>query len=361
MLYHLLFGLADQFAPFNVFRYITFRTAGAVLTALLVSLLLGPFFVRLLRRLSVGQSIRDVAPESHQAKAGTPTMGGVLILFAVVVPTLLWARLDNPYVWLTLGVTVGFGAIGFADDLLAVRRRHNKGLSARTKTALSGLLSIAAGLVLLSLPEGFAFEPTLALPFFKRAIFDLGIFYIPFLVIVLFGSSSAVNLTDGLDGLAIGATLIAAGTYAIFTYIAGNSVVANYLQVPYIRGVGEVAIFCGALVGASMGFLWFNSHPAEVIMGDVGSLALGGAIGMVAVLSKQEIVLVLVGGLFVLEALSVIIQVTSFKLRGKRVFRMAPLHHHFELAGWSEPKIIVRFWILSIVFALISLSTLKLR
>ncbi len=361
MLYHLLFGLADRFAVFNVFRYITFRTAGAVLSALLLSLLLGPYFIRLLQRLSVGQSIRDVAPERHQAKAGTPTMGGLLILFAVVVPTLLWARLDNPYVWLAVGVTSGFGAIGFADDFLKVRRRHNKGLSARTKMALSALVSVVAGVALLNLPEAFSFAPTVALPFFKRAIFDLGLFYIPFLVVVLFGSSSAVNLTDGLDGLAIGATLIAAATYAIFTYIAGNSVVANYLQVPYIRGVGEVAIFCGALVGASMGFLWFNSHPAQMIMGDVGSLGLGGAIGMVAVLAKQEVLLVLVGGLFVVEALSVILQVASFKLRGKRIFRMAPLHHHFELAGWSEPKIIVRFWIVAIVFALVSLSTLKLR
>lgn len=361
MLYHLLFPLADKIALFNVFRYITFRTAGAVLTALVLSLVLGPYFIRLLRRLSVGQSIRDVAPESHQEKAGTPTMGGLLILFAVTVPTLLWARLDNPYVWLTLGVTLGFGAIGFADDYLKVLRRHNQGLSARAKFLCSALVAVGAGVVLLSLPEGFEFTPTVALPFFKRAIINLGLLYIPFLVVVLFGASSAVNLTDGLDGLAIGATLIAAATYAIFTYIAGNSVVASYLQVPYIRGVGEVAIFCGALVGASMGFLWFNSHPAEMIMGDVGSLALGGAIGMVAVLAKQEILLVVVGGLFVLEALSVIIQVTSFKLRGKRVFRMSPLHHHFELVGWSEPKIIVRFWILAIVFALVSLASLKLR
>ncbi len=361
MLYHLLFPLHERFAVFNVFRYITFRTAGAVVTAVLLALLLGPRFIRTLRRLSVGQNIRDVGPQSHQVKAGTPTMGGLLILFALIVPTLLWANLANPYVWIAVGVTVAFGGIGFADDLLKVRRRRNLGLTARAKFLAQVAVAAVAGATLMALPTGVPFSPTLAFPFFKELVIDLGILYVPFVVFVLVASSNTVNLTDGLDGLAIGATLIAAATYAVFTYVAGNRVVAQYLQVAYVPGVGEVTVFCGALVGASMGFLWFNSHPAEVFMGDVGSLALGGAIGIVAVLAKQELVLGLVGGLFVLEGLSVILQVASFKLRGKRIFRMAPLHHHFELAGWAEPKIIVRFWIVAVLFALTALSTLKLR
>ncbi len=362
MLYQLLLPLQEQIPLFNVIRYITFRAAAAAVTALILSLVLGPYFVRLLRRLSIGQNIRDVGPDRHQVKAGTPTMGGLLILMAVLVPTLLWADLRDPFVWIAVSVTAGFGLIGFIDDFLKVRRRENLGLSVRVKLLLQIVVGVAAGIALLSLPERYAFETTVALPFFKRAIYDLGVFYVPFVAVVLVGSSNAVNLTDGLDGLAIGATLVAAATYAIFTYVAGNSVLAGYLQVPYVRGVGEVTIFCAALVGASLGFLWFNSHPAEVFMGDVGSLAIGGAIGIVAVLSKQEIVLLLVGGLFVLEALSVILQVGFFKISGgRRMFRMAPLHHHFELCGWAEPKIIVRFWILAILFALLGLSTLKLR
>jgi phospho-N-acetylmuramoyl-pentapeptide-transferase len=361
MLYHLLVPLSEEFAILNVFSYITFRAAGGALTAVLFSLVLGPRFIRLLTRLSVGQAIRDVGPKSHQAKAGTPTMGGLLILFAVLTSTLLWANLANPYVWLAVLVTTGFGGIGFADDYIKVRKNRNLGLTAKVKFGLQVLVGVIASWAILSLPEAFPFELTVALPFFKRAVFSMGLLYAPFVVLVLVASSNTVNLTDGLDGLAIGAVLIAAATYAIFTYIAGNSVVASYLQVPYVRGAGEVTVFCASLVGASLGFLWFNCYPAQVFMGDVGSLAIGGAIGIVAVVSKQEIVLVLVGGLFVLEGLSVIAQVISFKTTGRRVLKMAPLHHHFELSGWAEPKIIVRFWILAIFFALLSLSTLKLR
>jgi phospho-N-acetylmuramoyl-pentapeptide-transferase len=358
MLYHLLFPLAERWAVFNVFRYITFRSAGAVMTAVLLSLLLGPGFIRTLRRLSVGQNIRELGPQAHQLKAGTPTMGGLLILLSVTVPTLLWARLDNPYVWIALLVTLGFGGVGFADDYLKVKRGRNLGLSARAKLLGQLVVAGAAGAALLLLPQ---FATTLTFPFFKGVELGLGLLYVPFVMLVLAGTSNGVNLTDGLDGLAIGATMIAAATYAVFTYVAGNAIAARYLNLSYTAGVGEVTVFCTALAGASLGFLWFNSHPAEVFMGDVGSLALGGAIGIVAVLCKQEIALIFVGGLFVLEALSVIVQVASFKLRGKRVLRMSPLHHHFELAGWAEPKVIVRFWILALLFALLGLSTLKLR
>jgi phospho-N-acetylmuramoyl-pentapeptide-transferase len=358
MLYHLLYPLRDEVALFNVFRYITFRSAGAIFTALLLSLVLGPAFIRTLRRLSVGQNIRDVGPQAHQVKAGTPTMGGLLILTSVVVPTLLWARLDNVYTWLVVFVSLAFGGIGFVDDYRKVTRKRNLGLTARGKILLQIVAAGAVGLVLWKLP---AFDSQLTFPFFKRVSLDLGLFYIPFVVLVLVGASNAVNLTDGLDGLATGSMMVAATTYAMFTYVAGNRVIAEYLQVSYVPGVGEVTVFCAALVGACLGFLWFNSHPAEVFMGDVGSLFLGAAIGCVAVLAKQEVLLVLVGGLFVMEALSVILQVASFKLRGKRIFRMAPLHHHFELSGWAEPKVIVRFWILTILFALLSLTTLKLR
>ncbi len=361
MLYHLLYPLSDSIRLFNVFRYITFRTAGAVVTALLLSLLLGPWFIRTLRRLSVGQNIREVGPETHQVKAGTPTMGGLLILFALLSSTLLWANLTNPFVWLTVGVTAIYGLIGFWDDFIKVRKHRNLGLTSRGKALLQALVAGGVAVLLLSKPEVFHLEPVLTFPFFKNLSLDLGWLYVPFVMVVLVGASNAVNLTDGLDGLAIGSTLIAAATYAIFTYVTGHAVVASYLQLTTVPGVGEVTVFCGALVGASLGFLWFNSHPAEVFMGDVGSLALGAGIGIVAVLTRQELVLVLVGGLFVMEAGSVILQVTSYKLFGRRIFKMAPIHHHFELKGWAEPKIIVRFWILAVLFALLGLSTLKLR
>ncbi len=319
----------------------------------------GTLIIHALHRLSVGQEVRAEGPQSHHAKQGTPTMGGVLVLFAVVVPTLLWADLSNRYVWMAVGVTLAFGTVGFTDDLLKVRRRHSKGMRARVKLVLQLAIGVALAWILTSTGSGFS--TSISLPLLKHAVVNLGVLYIGFVAFVLTGASNAVNLTDGLDGLAIGSTLIAASTYAIFTYIAGNKVVSEYLQVAYVPGVGEVTIFCGALVGASLGFLWFNCHPAEVFMGDVGSLAIGAAIGTVAVLAKQEILLVVVGGLFVIEALSVIVQVASFKSTGRRVLRMAPIHHHFELGGWAESKVVVRFWIISIFFALMSLATLKLR
>ncbi len=361
MLYHLLLPLREEFPAFNVVRYITFRTLAAVLTALAIAWIFGPTFIRLLRRLSVGQNIRELGPAAHQLKAGTPTMGGLLILAALTVSTLLWGNLENRLVWLVLVTTLAFGAIGFADDWFKLRRRRNLGLTARVKLLFQVLAASAAAAWMLYGPARVPSEATLAFPFFKDWILYLGIWYLPFVVFVVVGASNAVNLTDGLDGLAIGSTLIAAATYAVFTYIAGNRVVASYLQVPYVPGAGEVAVFCGALVGASVGFLWFNAHPAEVFMGDVGSLALGAAIGMVAVVSKQEMLLAIVGGVFVLEAVSVMVQVASYRLTGKRVFRMAPFHHHLELSGWAEPKVIVRMWILAGLCALVGLSTLKLR
>ncbi len=361
MLYHLLYPLHDQWSGPNVLRYTAFRTAAAVVTALAISLLMGPWLIRTLRRRSVGQNIREVGPQSHLVKAGTPTMGGLLILLSFLTSTLLWADLENPFVLIAVAVTIAFGMIGFADDFIKVARHRNLGLTTRTKFLLQTVVASATGMALLALPDATGFAPTLTFPFFKEVALDLGWLYVPFVALVLVSASNAVNITDGLDGLAIGSTLIAAATYAIFTYVAGHKLVAAYLQVPAIPGAGELTIFCGALIGSSLGFLWFNCHPAEIFMGDVGSLALGGAIGIVAVLCKQELVLILVIGLFVIEIGSVVIQVTSFKLTGKRVFRMAPLHHHFELKGWSEPKIIVRFWILAVLFALLSLSTLKLR
>jgi len=359
--YHLLYSFHDDLGVFNVFRYITFRTAMAALTALLVSLLLGPGLIARLRQAQIGQSIREEGPKSHQAKTGTPTMGGLLIIIATALPTLLWADLLNPFIWIAVGATLAFGAIGFADDYLKVSHARNLGLSARTKFVLQVVVALLLGGVLLWLAHLGRFSTTLTLPFFKNVTPDLSWSYPLLVVLVLSGASNAVNLTDGLDGLAIGSLLVAWTTFTILTYAAGNAIVADYLGIANVKGSGELTVFCGSVVGASLGFLWFNCHPAEVFMGDVGSMAMGGALGTVAILIKQEILLVLVGGLFVMEAASVILQVGSFKLRGKRVFRMSPLHHHFELAGWSETKVVIRFWIMAIIFALMSLATLKLR
>jgi phospho-N-acetylmuramoyl-pentapeptide-transferase len=358
MLYHLLYPLVEYHSFFNVFRYITFRTIYAIITALLICLVVGPWVIRQLKLHSVGQAIRRDGPERHLMKEGTPTMGGLLILGSAVLATLLWVDLTNVYVWLVLWTTLGFAAVGFLDDLMVVRTKSHKGISGRLRLLLEFVVAGVTAVVLAHYP---AFSTTLTFPFFKEIQPDLGPFYIPFALFVIVGCANAVNLTDGLDGLAIGPVTIAAGTYLIFSYLTGNIKTAQYLQIPYVAGVGELAILCGALVGAGMGFLWFNAYPAEVFMGDVGSLSLGAALGTVAVLTKQEMLLAIVGGIFVVEALSVILQVSSFKMRGKRIFRMAPLHHHFEMKGWPEPKIIVRFWILSILLGLLAISTLKLR
>ena len=361
MLYHLLFRLHDTFSVLNVTRYITFRTAVASITALFISLVFGPWMIRRLREFQIGQVIRQEGPESHRAKAGTPTMGGLLILTAALTPTLLWADLTNPYIWIAVLATAAFGAIGFADDYLKVTRRSHHGLIPRYKMGLQIVVAAAVGVTLLFLAEHNLYTTRLIFPFFKRVIPDLGWFYVPFAVLVLVGASNAVNLTDGLDGLAISTFTVAAATFTALAYVTGHRVFAEYLLIVRFAPVAELTVFCGALVGAGLGFLWYNSYPAEIFMGDVGSLALGGAIGTVAILIKQEILLVIVGGVFVAEALSVILQVASFKLRGQRIFKMAPLHHHFELSGWSEPKVITRFLIVAILFALFSLTTLKLR
>jgi phospho-N-acetylmuramoyl-pentapeptide-transferase len=361
MLYHLLYPLHDAFSVLNVTRYITFRTAAASIFALFISLVFGPWMIRRLRAFQIGQVIRQEGPESHRAKAGTPTMGGLLILTASLVPTLLWADLTNSYIWIAVIATAAFGAIGFADDYLKITRRSHHGLYPRYKLGLQVLVAAGVGVALLVLEQYGLYNTRVIFPFFKRLIPELGWLYVPFAVVVLVGASNAVNLTDGLDGLAISTFTVAAATFTALAYITGHRVFAEYLLIVRFPPAAELTVFCGALVGAGLGFLWYNSYPAEIFMGDVGSLALGGAIGTVAILIKQEILLVIVGGVFVAEALSVIVQVTSFKLTGQRVFRMAPLHHHFELIGWSEPKVITRFLIVAILFALLSLTTLKLR
>jgi phospho-N-acetylmuramoyl-pentapeptide-transferase len=360
MLYELV-NFSDQIGVLNVFKYITFRTGGAIFTALLFVMLFGPGIIDLLRvKQGKGQPIRDDGPKTHLLKVGTPTMGGLMIIAGVVVSTLLWAHLGNPYIWIVLGVTLGYGAIGFYDDYLKVTKRTASGFSSRMRLSLEILVAaVATGLVMyLGPPE---ISEVLTLPFFKNVVLDLGPLFILVGVLVIAGAGNAVNLTDGLDGLAIVPVMIAAATFGLIAYLIGNAKFAQYLQIHYVAGTGELAIICGALIGAGLGFLWFNAPPAMIFMGDTGSLALGGALGAIAVATKHEIVLAIVGGLFVLETLSVIIQVGSYRLTGKRVFRMAPLHHHFEQKGWQESTVVVRFWIISVVLALVGLATLKLR
>ncbi len=377
MLYWLLYQvLYHYFTPFRIFRYLTFRTAFASLTALFMGLIIGPAIIRKLREFQIGQYIREDGPQAHQKKAGTPTMGGVLIVVSFVIPTLLWADLSNKYVWLVLFSTTAFASIGFADDYLKMKHRRNLGLTGRSKLMLQILTAVIVAVVLILFQAQGDYSTHLVVPFFKKFRPDLvfsglmgkwhlwPIAFLPFIgfvVLVLVGSTNAVNLTDGLDGLAIGCTVVAAGALTVLTYVSGHALFADYLELPRMSQVGELAVFCGAMVGSAIGFLWYNAHPAEVFMGDVGSLGLGGAIGTVAVVIKQELLLPFIGGVFVIEAFSVILQVGSYKLRKKRIFKMAPLHHHFELMGWSESKVIVRFWIASLIFALFALTTLKLR
>jgi phospho-N-acetylmuramoyl-pentapeptide-transferase len=377
MLYWLFYEkLFHVFTPFRVFQYATFRTAFASLTALFLCIVLGPWLIAKLRQFQIGQYIREEGPKSHMKKAGTPTMGGILIIISIVVPTLLWANLRNPYVWIALFGLVSFGLIGFWDDYAKIRRKQNLGLTVKQKFMLQVLTALVIGFILLSLHAHRAYSTNINVPFFKSFKPDLLIdslmrnwytyplafagFYL-FMIIVIVGSSDAVNLTDGLDGLAIGLMIIASGAMTVLTYVTGHARLAEYLDLARLPGSSELTIFCGAMVGASMGFLWYNAHPAEIFMGDVGSLALGGALGVVAVLIKQEILLIFIGGVYVVEALSVILQVGSYKIRKKRIFKMAPIHHHFEAMGWPESKIIVRFWIAGLVMALFALTTLKLR
>ena len=377
MLYWLLYQkLFPYFRPFRIFRYLTFRTAFATITAMLIALFVGPYVIEKLREFQIGQYIREEGPKDHQKKAGTPTMGGVLICIAILLPTLLWSDLSNPFVWLVMGSTLAFGAIGFADDYIKVVHRRNLGLTGRAKLGAQFLASAGVAVALIALQSQGSYSAQLTVPFLKRLHPHLSlaflrhiphfglIAFLPFVVfsmLVIVGSSNAVNLTDGLDGLAIGCTIIAAGALTALTYVSSNIVLSDYLELQRMPMVAEVTVFCGSMVGASIGFLWYNAHPAEVFMGDVGSLALGGAIGTVAVVINQELLLPFIGGIFVLEALSVILQVGSYKLRKKRIFKMAPLHHHFEALGWQEAKIITRFWIAGLVMALFALTTLKLR
>jgi len=358
VLYHLLYPLHGLFSFLNVFRYITFRTICSILTALLISFVIGPWLIKKLRAFQIQQVVREDVPSRHMAKNGTPTMGGGLILAAILIPTLFWSDLANPYTWIVILTTLAFGILGFLDDYKKMRDKKGIGIRARYKFPIQVAIGLVISFILFTAIDH---DSRLIFPFFKRVMPDLGNWYILFGMFVIVGSANAVNLTDGLDGLAIGPVLIASATFMLFCYLAGNFKFATYLQIPFVKGSGELTILCGALVGSGLGFLWFNTYPAQVFMGDVGSLSLGAALGTIAVITKQEMLLVIVGGIFVIEALSVIIQVVSYQLRKKRVFRMAPIHHHFELKGWAEPKIIVRFWIIGIILGLIAISTLKLR
>ena len=359
MIYHLLYPFSETLSYFNVFRYITFRTIYAAITALIICFFVGPWLIGKLRSLHIGQPIRDDGPGTHLSKEGTPTMGGVLVIFAVTVSTVLWARLSVDYVWIVLMVTIGFGLVGFVDDYRKLANRSSRGIPGAIKLSAEIVIALTVSIVLYMKP---GFNSNLTIPFFKMILPDLGWGYIIFSTFLIVGAANAVNLTDGLDGLAIGPATICFATYLLFAYLAGNIKTAGYLQIPYVAGVGELGIFCGAMVGAGLGFLWYNTYPAQIFMGDVGSLSLGSALGVMAILTKQEILLAIVGGIFVMETISVIFQVGWFKVsNGGRVFRMAPIHHHFELKGWAEPKVIVRFWIISIILALVAISTLKLR
>ncbi|MGQ0809717.1 MAG: phospho-N-acetylmuramoyl-pentapeptide-transferase [Nitrospiraceae bacterium] len=358
MLYNWLYPLHTEFSFLNVFRYLSFRIIYAAVTAFLIAFVLAPWLIQKLQDLKLGQQVRDDGPKRHLAKSGTPTMGGLLILFAVLLSTVLWADVTNRYMWLVLAATIGFGLIGFTDDYMKFVKSQSKGLTATQKFSAQIAVALGVGLFLYFLPT---YTTKLSVPFFKQFTPDLGWLYIPFAVLVIVGSSNAVNLTDGLDGLAVGPVMIAALAYTIVAYMAGHRLLSEYLLIPHIEGAGELAVFTAAILGASLGFLWFNTYPATVFMGDVGSLPLGAALGTVAVISKHELLLLMVGGVFVIEAVSVIFQVLSFKSRGKRIFLMAPIHHHFEMKGWEEPKVVVRLWIIAILLALLSLSTLKLR
>jgi len=361
MLYYLFLYLTKYISGLNLFRYITTRAAAAAITALVISLIFGPLFLRLLHRFQVKEKIREEGPQTHKVKEGTPTMGGIMILFAVLLPTILWADLANRFVLLILMVTVWMGIIGFMDDFLKAKKLQHRGLVGRKKLIGQILCGLIFGLLLYYYPPSGVFSSDTGIPFFKNYILKLGILYIPFIIVVITGTSNAVNLTDGLDGLAIGLSAFCFIAFAGMTYISGRADFSSYLAIEYMPGSSELAVYCAAVIGASLGFLWFNAPPAQVFMGDTGALALGGALGAIAILIKKELLLVIVGGVFVAEALSVILQVASYRLRAKRVFKMAPLHHHFELLGWKESKVVVRFWIVGAIFALLTLSTLKIR